>query len=316
MRHLSRSCTAAAVSISLLLTGACSSVPLHSPAPTQLQSTLRIADRSPLLYVAMFVANVVKVYKADQQNPAPIDMLTDGVVAPNSLWIDSAGTLYVSNDFGKNNQYSDTVTEFAQGSKTPTKVLQGLTFPGAVAVDAAGTVYVQDAGIQVYEHGSTTPTRTITGVGDGANALTVDDKGNLYSLIMTFRGPNELCYSYVVKIPAGASSGKHIGVYVHGCGYGIALDSHENIYVAYYGNNNVSKIGVFKSGNPVPLRTIRSGLSAPLQIAFGPGGALFVPNDNNNTVSVYPVGGGNPINIISQGVTNPFSVAISPRAPY
>jgi sugar lactone lactonase YvrE len=302
--------------ITLLLISACSSVPLHSPAPTNAQSTLRFTDRSPLLYVAMFVANAVKVYRTDQQNPAPIDTLTDGIVAPNSLWIDSAGTLYVSNDWGKNNQYADTVTEFAKGSRTPTKVLLGLTFPGAVAVDQAGTVYVQDAGIQVYEHGSTSPTRTITGVGNGANALTVDDKGNLYSLIMTFRGPNELCYSYVVKIPAGASSGKHIGVYVHGCGYGIALDSRENLYVAYYGNSNVSKIDVFKAGTREWIRTIKSGLSAPLQIAFGPEGALFVPNDNNNTVTVYAAGDNTPSNTITQGVVNPFGVALSPAAPY
>jgi hypothetical protein len=308
---------AAGSATALLLCAACSTVPMHSPAQTQPQSTLRMAERSPLLYVANFGANDVTVYKANEQNPAPIDTLTDGVVAPNALWIDAAGTLYVSNDWGANNPYADTVTEFAQGSRTPTKTLMGLSFPGAIAVDSNGTVYVQDSSsIEVYEGGSTTPTRAITGNGNGANAFAVDDHDNLYSLIMIFRGPNELCYSYVVKIPHGASGGKRIGVAAHGCGYGIALDSSENLYVAYFGNNNVSKIAVFKPGSKSPFRVIKTGVNAPWRIAFGPGGALFVPNDNSNNVTVYPAGGDTPKNTITQGVTNPFAVAISPPAPY
>jgi hypothetical protein len=302
--------------IALVLLTACSGVPMHSPVQTSVQSTLRVAERSPLVYVANFVANNVTVYKADQHNPAPIDTITDGVVAPNALWMDAAGTLYVSNDWGAHNPYADTVTEFAQGSRTPTKTLMGLSFPGAIAVDSKGTVYVQDSAIEVYEGGSITPTRAITGNGDGANALAVDDHDNLYSLVMTFRGPKELCYSYVVKIPYGASGGKRTGVAVSGCGYGIAFDSSENLYLAYSGNNNVSKIDVFKPGDTRPFRVIKTGVNAPIRISFGPGGALFVPNDNSNNVTVYAAGSDTPKNTISQGVANPFAVAISPPARY
>jgi hypothetical protein len=315
VRHTSISIKAG-LAFSLLVATACSGMPLHAPGPSSAQSMLQTRDRAPLLYVANFVSNVVNVYKAYQHDPPVIDTLSNGVVAPYSLWVDAAGTLYVSNDFGKNNPYADTVTEFARGSHTPTKVLKGLSFPGPVAVDSMGSVYVQDSHLYVYEHGSTLPTRAITGLGDGANALTVDDHQNVYSLIFTFVGPQELCYSYVVKIPRGASGGKRNGVAVSGCGYGIALDAQENLYLAYYGNDNISRIAVFKPGSHRPFRTITKGLAAPIQIAFGPDGSLFVPNDNNATVTVYAPGGSTPTNIINRGVTNPFSVAISPPAPY
>ena len=317
MLHLSGSSRAAIGSaILLLFVTACSGVPVHPPGLTNTQSMLRLADRSPRLYVANFGANTVTVYKADQHDPSPIDTLTTGVVAPIALWADAAGTLYVSNDWGANNPYSDSVTEFAQGSRTPTKVLTGLNRPGAIAVDSMGSVYVQDSKLDVYEHGSTTPTRAITGLGDGANALAVDDQDNLYSLIAEFRGPNELCYSYVVKIPRGASRGARLGITVKGCGDGIALDSHVNLYVAYFGDDNVSRIDVFRPGSGSPFRTITNGVDAPQKLAFAPDGSLFVPNDNNASVAVYPAGGHIPKNTFTKGVLNPFAVALSPPAPY
>jgi hypothetical protein len=273
------------------------------------------AHASTLIYVANFGGNSVTVYPAGQPNPKPVETLTNGVVAPRALWIDAAGTLYVTNDFGKSNPYSETVTEFAPGGTSPNKVLTGLFFPGALAVDSKGTVYVQDLDVlDVYEGGSTTPTRSIRGRGNGASALTVDDADNLYALD-TLTGAHERCYAIVVKIAPGASRGKRSGIRVPGCGYGIALDRHEDIYVAYYGNNNASVIDVYRPGTHTPFRKITAGLAAPQQPAFGPRGTLYVPNDNNNTVTVYPAGSGQPSNTISTGLTNPFSAAVSPPAP-
>jgi hypothetical protein len=316
MQRVSPSSKAIGAVISLLLVSACSGAPLHSPGQTTTQSVLRSTGRSPRLYVANFGLHDVTVYNVDQQNPSPVDTLTDGVVAPIALWIDAAGTLYVVNDWGENNPYSDTVTEFAQGSRTPTKVLTGLNFPGAIAIDSKGNVFVQDSNLEVFEHGSTTPTRSITGVGDYASALAVDDRDNVYSLVTTFQGPNEQCYSYVAKIKPGTAGGTRIGVSVNGCGDGLALDASENLYVAYFGNNNVSHIDVYRPGAHTPFRSIGNGVNAPQKLAFGPHGTLYVPNDNSTNVTVYPPGSNTPSNTIVSGIYTPFAVAISPAAPY
>jgi hypothetical protein len=317
MRDMSISGKAAASAVLLLVVTACSSVALDAPVRSTLESASGISTHAERLFVANFATSTVTIYRADQQDPSPIETLTNGIVAPRSLWIDAAGTLYVANDFGNNNPYSDTVTEFAPGSRAPDKVLTGLIFPGAVAVDSRGTVYVQDeSAIEIFEHGSTTPTRTITGTGNGANALAVDDHDNVYALIPTARGQNENCYSYVVRIPRGASQGSRIGVSAKGCGYGLAFDARENLYLAYYGDNNVSKIDVFHKNAHTPFRRITRGLAAPFEMAFGPDGSLFVPNDNSNAVTVYPSGGNTPMNTITKGIANPFSLALSPAAPY
>jgi hypothetical protein len=270
---------------------------------------------SAFIYVANFASNAVTVYPADRPNPKPVQTITNGVVAPRALWIDVTGTLYVTNDFGNSNPYKDTVTEFAPGGTSPVKVLTGLVFPGALAVDSKGTVYVQDLDVlNVYEGGSTTPTRGIRGRGNGASALTVDDADNVYALD-TLTGAHERCYAIVVKIAPGASRGKRVGIRVPGCGYGIALDRRENVCIAYYGNNNASVIDVYHPGSHTPFRRITAGLAAPQQPAFGPRGTLYVPNDNNNTVTVYPAGSGQPSNTISAGLANPFSAAVWPPAP-
>jgi sugar lactone lactonase YvrE len=304
--------------IALVVAGtACAGIPLHAPAQSAPQSIARASNTQPLLYVSNFATSTVTVYKADQQDPSPIETLTDGIVAPQALWIDTAGTLYVSNDFGQNNPYADTVTEFAPGTQSPTKVLTGLDFPSAIAVDSRGTVYVQDySNLEVYENGSTTPTRAITGQGDGASALAIDDHDNVYALVQTFRGQNEECYSYVVKIARGASGGKLTGISVLGCGDGLALDSHENLYLAEYGDHNQSKIKVYPPGGKTPIRIITSSLNAPQRLAFDRDGELFVPNDNTSSVSVFAAGGSKPINRITKDLANPFDVAISPAAPY
>jgi sugar lactone lactonase YvrE len=240
--------------------------------------------------------------------------LTNGVVAPAAVWVDAKGTLYVANDFGPNDPFKDTITEFRPGSTLPVKVLTGIYMPGALAVDSKGTVFVEDQDarvIDVYENGSTVPTRKITGVGSAANALTVDEAGNLYAV----RAGGERCRSDVVKIPPGANGGRSLGFKVAGCAYGIALDAVGSLYVAYFGDNNVSAVNVYHPGARVPFRRILQGVNAPFRLAFDRDGSLYVPNDNSTTVTVYPKGNGTPSITISSGIQNPFGVAISPAAP-
>lgn len=267
-----------------------------------------------LVYVANFGSNSVTVYKSEQPHPTPIATLTNGVVAPAAVWVDGKGTLYVANDFGPNNPFKDTITEFRPGSALPFKVLTGMYMPAALAVDSKGTVFVEDqiaSVIDVYENGSTVPTRKITGAGSAASALTVDEAGNLYAV----RAGGEPCRSDVVKIPPRASGGRSLGFNVAGCAYGIALDAVANLYIGYFGNNNVSAINVYRPGARVPFRRILKGVNAPFRLAFDRDGSLYVPNDNSTTVTVYLKDKGTPSITISSGIQNPFGVAISPAAP-
>ncbi len=302
----------------IVILSACSFAARDVAPPTKPQARFTRAFGAPnyteaLVYVANFGSNVVTIYPSEAQNPAPIRTLTAGVVAPRSLWIDESGTLYVSNDFGNNNPYKDTVTEFARGASSPNKVLRGLFFPGPIAVDSSGTVFVEDDAasvIQVYENGSTTPTRRITGFAAAASALTIDKAGNLYSVVSY----GEQCESAVLKIPTGASRGKGLGIKVPGCADGIALDSRGNLYLGYFGDNNVSAVNVYRPGDSTPFRRILHGVNAPFQLVLDRDGALYVPNDNSTTITVYPRGSDLPSITISTGIQNPFGVAIAPTA--
>ncbi len=293
-------------------------VPPPADSPQSVAQASHIPAHRPraeaLVYVADFGSNSVTVYRSERPNPHPIETLTNGVVAPAAVWVDAESTLYVANDFGSNSPYKDTITEFPPGSTSPLKVLTGTSSPGALAVDAQGTVFVEDQNanvIDVYENGSTMPTRKITGVGSAAYALTVDEAGNLYAV----RAEGERCRSDVVKIPPGANGGRSRGFKVPGCAYGIALDAAGNLYLAYFGDNNISAVNVYQPGARVPFRRILQGVNAPFRLAFDRDGSLYVPNDNSTSVTVYPKGSDRPSITISSRIQNPFGVAISPAAP-
>ena len=72
------------------------------------------------------------------------------------------------------------MSEFAQGSLTPTATLTGLNEPDALAF-SGGKLYVANSGCNTMSElrRLLTPTATLTGV-DVPNALAFDNSGDLY----------------------------------------------------------------------------------------------------------------------------------------
>jgi len=120
-----------------------------------------------------------------------------GLAFPNAIAVDSAGKIYVANEFGGANGYGS-VTVYAAGANgnvAPTATIgntnvdskggnagdnTGLISPSAIVVDSAGNIYVaSDCGfdcgsIAVFppgSNGNVAPSATLTGTGSGGLAI-------------------------------------------------------------------------------------------------------------------------------------------------
>lgn len=98
--------------------------------------------------------NVV-VYSAGSESPSRT--ITDGVVSPVGIAVDSVGTLYVTNET------ENSIEEYRSAQSVPFQAItQGLNDPIAVTVDRKGRLYVTDGGngtVVEFAPGSITPSR-------------------------------------------------------------------------------------------------------------------------------------------------------------
>ena len=127
-------------------------------------------------YVADIEANAVLIYPQEGKNQQPIAEITTGIDWPYGLYVDAKGNLYVSN------YLSSQVQVYPKGSDSPSKTYSiGITNPGALTLGEDGTLYVVSAnGVTEYENGSMTPTRTLNDFSGGApTSVTTDAKNNL-----------------------------------------------------------------------------------------------------------------------------------------
>jgi hypothetical protein len=159
----------------------------------------KVKKQKPLLYVADAESQQILVY--DQTNKSkkaryPKYAISSGISVPSGITTDLAGNLYVANG------YSNSVTIYAPGQKSPTaKITDGVNDPLDVAVDAYGDIYIANAPfysasyINYYAAGSTYPEwtwyppsskngATFTGI-----ALEYPAAGGLQSVFAAFNTP-------------------------------------------------------------------------------------------------------------------------------
>jgi hypothetical protein len=112
-------------------------------------------DSAGSLYVSNSAGNTVTVYPPGKLSPSAT--YTQGVSAPQGVAVGSDGTMYIANETGSPSG-TGSVTEYAPGSKTPSKtiVLPGM-YAFAVGLDASNNLYVSwfdlsSYGIQIYEY--------------------------------------------------------------------------------------------------------------------------------------------------------------------
>ena len=174
-------------------------------------------------------------------------------------------------------------------------------FPIGVAVDAAGDVFVADDNNNAVKE--IPPDHTTAPSQIGTNAFTlnpyglaVDSKNNVYVALF---GNN-----YVGKLAPPYNNGNYINVFTDQGGVGtipaegVAVDAHDNLFVADTGINTVFG----------PNGTIGSGFSHPVGVAVDAAGDVFVADFGNNAVKeVLPNG---TIQTIGSGFNLPAGVAV------
>jgi hypothetical protein len=262
---------------------------------------------SQLLYVADQFAQTVYIFPQKGTNPAPIGAITQGVSAPDGLFVDGQGALYVCN-FG-----AGTVTVYPKGSISPSKTLTGA---GASPIDVAagrdGTVYVSDFNVgqngHVFEYapGSTTPTTTIdlTGYPEG---LALDRGNNLYVAYQKSSNAGT-----VLKFAPGSTHGQDLGLQITLVG-GAAIDAKGNLLVADQ-SNPAPHVDVFAPGATVPSKKI-GGFPLAFDIALDRRNDHFYVTQPQNPAVVFEVSypGGTILQQITNTIATAYGVATSPN---
>jgi len=188
-----------------------------------------IGARTQLLYMSSWgTASVVDVLTMKGKQ---VGQIANGLLGPEGLFVDKKGSLWVANE--------SNVLVYPRGGLSPSKTLtDSVGDPIDVTVCPDGTAYVADlydnsssnhASIQVYAHGSTTPTGSLDYANDFRNPfLTCDAAGNVFVALLTADSVGD---GLVVEFPLGKEKGaKDLGIVLQSVG-GIKPDNAGNLLV-------------------------------------------------------------------------------------
>lgn len=280
----------------------------------------------------------VDILLRDDPAKGVVDRIVTGVFGPDGIFVDSNGTLYVTN--GHMNG-TNSVEAYKRGAHKPFRVYVGAFCAFDVIAADDGTVYIADAcggsstlgRVLVYPPGHSKPSRSIYPSGP-PYCLTLDAQNNLYV------GYNA-AYTYwgqVERFRPGASRGvnlipKNTVFFLTD----IAVDSHGALLVA---NGHDGAIDVFTGKGQPPSRVIKTGQAHPFMFAFDqpenkiyvtypcqPGGGSTEKltasgcGKRKNTVVALDYASGKRLWAVREQMAPhvswiPFGVAVYPKAPF
>ncbi|BAU53196.1 NHL repeat-containing protein [Mucilaginibacter gotjawali] len=212
-------------------------------------------------------------------------------------------------DFLRQNHFNTNPDTTKTDSLAALDSLPSFNNPSGVAIDASGNIYVADYGnnlIRKIAPGGIVTTLAGSGNAgyiDGAGTLasftqptglTVDASGNLFVADAGDNLIREISPAGVVTTIAGSDttgSGNGIGTASSFFGpLGVAVDAHDNIYVADAGNNLIRLIGqggqvsTFAGTLNTGTSTNLSPFNNPSGVALDGSGNVFVANYLNSTI--------------------------------
>ncbi len=222
--------------------------------------------------------------------------ISNGVVVPTALAMDSAGDLFVASRGAGVTEYAPPYTG------TPTTIANGVNQPSAMVLDGAGDLFVANYAGYTANAGAVTeyappytgtPTTITTGVSQ-PRALTLDAAGDLFVANGYTNTVTEYAAPYT-GTPTTISTGVKLPI-------GLTLDASGRLFVANL-LATVTENGPPYTGTPT---TISSGVSVPIAVTLDGSGNLFVVNQGNNKVTEYaPPYTGSPTTTISNNVNGP-----------
>jgi DNA-binding beta-propeller fold protein YncE len=262
--------------------------PVAHHAAVQRSIHATYSTKKSLLFLSDFGDDTVNIFLTSElaSNPSPIATITEpSGGCPYDLALDKKKTLYLADSC------LSQVEEYSKGSTTlKTTITDGIQYPLGVAIDKNNTLYVSvyPGDIQEYANGSTSPTKTVTGMSEPFG-ISLDSQGNLY--IPDFGCP---C---VWELPAGGSSVTNLGLQDITEPLQSAVDQKTGYLWVTDGQGN--RVQIYKLPSTSPVETI-AGQGFPYSVGIQNKGK---PKDE----TVYGDQGTDDVYVFAPGSYTPFA---------
>jgi hypothetical protein len=196
-------------------------------------------------------------------------------------------------------------------------ITNGDTTPNVITVDRVGRLYTINQiggpyGVTEYDRGNANPSRRIT-LADAWTAAT-DSSNNLYVASCHSCVPYESGKSSIDVYKAGTTTLlRSITRGIDGP-RSVAVDSHDNLYVANLTYSHRSAVTVYAPGASKPFRRLSEGLVGPFVVALDPSNNLFVLNEPiyhpKASVVEYQADTNKVLRTIIKGIDSPQTIAV------
>ncbi|MGC9992909.1 MAG: hypothetical protein ABSD52_11015 [Candidatus Cybelea sp.] len=232
-----------------------------------------------------------------------------GPALPLSEKVPNGGDLFVSNF------YASEIVIYAANAENPEPsgtISDGVSYPYNLAVDQAGTLYVQNNNntITEYPEGASEPAKTLTepkaGIGTGI-CVTVGTDSTVYA------ADHYVGQVYEFKNGSGSSS-TTLDVSE---AFGLALDSHNNLYVGWADGSSGASGHVMKF-KPGATSGKDLGITVKSQggLAIDSHDDLLLGDQGNQVIDIFKKGATTPFRTIDTSPYYPYQFAFDRKERY
>jgi hypothetical protein len=237
------------------------------------------AQTSGVVLAVSKTNNAIEVFPAGSSASTPTTEITKGVEDPMAIATDKNGNLYVGN------LANNTITEYANGSATPSTTIKGVINAQGIAIDADGNLWVsqlpsQDAYFAVvdeYAYNAQTktfaakPTKTISGDGPTAlispHGLAFDSAGDLF-----IADPSQA--ANIFEVAAGSTTVKLVPLpeFPLGGSYAAPVEGPYDVKIAGSGSKETFYVSDYLSANQGVIGGTIVGFSKNGTLTYSAGG--------------------------------------------